>query len=211
MAAHPGRIASINILLVAVGFAAHMSAHAGENGLYGFVGAGIGYWDTGDNSLRGTLDNLGGGTGVAERIDRSIKLGLGYQFNAYNAIDIAYHDNGRYKMQLQTVSDGRVNFDVKVRRVAASYILNIPATENLSVTGRVGISRWSEKIRGDFIDQGISASETRNDTDALWGLGLRYRMSPSVSLAIEYETFHQQEDNLYWDFGALTSAVLVKF
>lgn len=211
MAAHPGRITYVHALLLAAGLAAQLPAHAGEAGLYGFVGAGIGYWDTGDNSLRGTLDNLGGGSGVSERLDKSVKLGVGYQFNAYNAIDIAYHDNGNYALKLQTVGFGRVNYDIKVRRVAASYILNIPATENLSVTGRVGISRWTEKISANAVDLGEQSEFKRNDTDALWGVGLRYRMSPNVSLAIEYETFHQQEDDLYWDFGALTSAVLVKF
>lgn len=211
MAPRPGRISCVHALLLAAGIAAGLPAHADDQGVYGFLGAGLGYWDTGKSSLQGTLNNLGGGAGTAERMGKSVKLGVGYQFNTYNGVDIAYHDNGSYHLQLQTPLFGRVNYDIKVRRIAVSYILNIPASENLSFTGRAGVSRWSEKVEGEFADLGVSVSDDRRDTDVLWGLGMRYRMSPNVSLAIEYETFHQQQDNLYWDFGALTSAVIVKF
>ena len=211
MAAHPGRISYVHALLLATGLAAALPASAADQGPYAFIGGGVGYWDTGDDSRDIALDNLGGGTGSSDRTSGALKAGIGYQFNTYHGVDLAYHNTGRFGLKLQTDFFGRVNYDIKARRIAASYILNIPATTNLSFTGRVGINRWEEKVTENAVDLGQRNEFKRNDTDAVWGLGMRYRLNPTTSLAVEYESFHQQEDDLYWDFGEGTIALLVKF
>lgn len=211
MAARSGRTSFALALLTAAGVGAAQPAFATDQGFYGLVGAGIGYWNSGTDSRNVALGNSGGGTGSTDQTSGAFKIGLGYQLNVYNGIDLAYHDSGRFSHDLQTTGLGNVKFDIKVRRLALSYVLNIPATKNLSFTGRVGVNRWEENRDIELVDLGLSGSEKRNDTDTVLGLGMRYRIGQQATLAVEYEHFHQQEDDLYQDFSETTVGLLFRF
>lgn len=192
-------IATVGILGTSAAFADSSS------GLYGVVGGGLGYWNMGEDSRTVALENAGGGSGTTDTTSAAFKVGLGYQFNVYNGIDLTYHNNGKFQHRLQTNAFGDVTLDVKVRRVVLGYVLTIPATQNFSVMGRVGVHRWEEKWSDGF------NTVKDNDTDATFGVGAKYRLSNNASLTLEYEHFHQQENNLYLDFSETLLGLQYRF
>ena len=185
-------------------------ASAGDNsGFYGLVGGGIGYWSNGDASRDVLIGNLGGGTGSTDKSSGAYKIGVGYQINTYNGFDFAYHYTGKFAHNIDSSPVGPVRTEVKVSRLALAYVLSIPATERLSILGRIGVHRWEEKITsrtvvGDF-------ESKRNDTDTTFGIGSRYALGSNMALTLEYEYFHQQEENRYLDFSETTVGLQYRF
>lgn len=204
-----GRNVLIRALAVGACLGATPAAHAFDQGLYGIVGAGLGYWSNGDASRGVLLDNLGGGSGSTDKESAAYKIGLGYQINTYNGFDLAFHDTGTFTHNIDSSPFGPVKRQRDVRRIGLSYILSIPATQRLTVMGRVGVHRWEEKTTTTVA--GETFKEKRNDTDAILGLGLGYKFGDRVKLTLEYEFFHQQEDQLYQDFSELTAGLQFRF
>jgi outer membrane protein with beta-barrel domain len=151
------------------------------------------------------MANLGATDGSTDSTSAAFKVGAGYQFNTYNGLELAYHHGGTYTHHLTDGVDS-LDIDVKLRRVSLVYVLSIPATSNLSFNLRAGVQRWEEKVFVDGEDAG-----KRNDTDATWGVGAKYRLGERTALTLDYHTFHQQEDQLYLDFGELMAGVQIRF
>jgi len=196
----------LGALLAAAGIIGASQAFAGnDSGVYGLVGGGVGYWNSGEDSRMVALENRGGGTGTTDTRSAAFKVGIGYQFDVYNGIDLSYHNNGKFQHRLQSTFFGDETIDVKVRRVVLGYVLTIPATQNFSVMGRVGVHRWEEKWSNG------QESVKDNDTDATFGVGAKYRLGSNAALTLEYEYFHQQENNLYLDYSETLLGLQYRF
>lgn len=196
-------------LIVAAGAVGGQAAAAGNEGFYGLAAGGVGYWENGDASRDVLLSNLGGGSGTTDKTSGAYKLGVGYQFNEYNGVDLAYHYNGKFAHKIDSSPFGPLTRERKVRRIGLSYVLSIPATQNLSVMGRLGVQRWEEKATTNSLF-GTETSK-RNDTDAMYGIGAKYRLGERASMTLEYEYFHHQEDALYLDFSEVTAGLQIRF
>lgn len=210
MAVHLGRKSLIRTLIIGASLVTALPANAFDQGFYGIVGAGLGYWSNGDASRDVLLGNLGGGSGSTDKESVAYKVGIGYQVNAYNGFDLAFHDTGTFAHNIDTSPIGPVKRERDVRRIGLSYILSIPATQRLSVTGRVGVHRWEERTT-TTVGTAEPIEEKRNDTDAILGLGVSYKFGSRAKLTLDYEFFHQQEDQLYQDFSELTAGLQLRF
>lgn len=196
----------LGALLAAAGIIGAPQAFAGnDRGFYGLVGGGVGYWENGEDSRMIAIQNLGATGGSTDSTAPAFKIGAGYQFDTYNGLELAYHRSGTFSHHL-TDGTNTLDIDIKLRRVSLVYVLSIPATNNLSFNLRAGVQRWEEKATVGGSDGG-----TRNDTDATWGLGAKYRLSERTALTVDYHTFHHQEDQLFLDFGEFIAGVQVRF
>lgn len=176
-----------------------------SSGLYGLVAGGTGYWETYDASRTATLVNVGGGTATVDKFSAAYKLGVGYQFNTYSGVEVAYHHGGKYDVSLRNTGAGDADITLKVRRVAFTYVLTIPAGKDFSFLGRLGAHRWQEDITS------ANASAKRNGTNMTFGLGGKYRLRESTDLTLEYENFQNEDSEGYQTFGALTAGLWVRF
>lgn len=176
-----------------------------DQGFYGLVGGGVGYWENGEDSRMIAIENFGATGGSTDSTAPAFKIGAGYQFDTYNGLELAYHRSGTYSHHL-TDGTSTLDIDIKMRRVSLVYVLSLPATSKLSFNLRAGVQRWEEKFTVGGSDGG-----KRNDTDATWGLGAKYRLGERTALTLDYHTFHHQEDNLFLDFGELLAGVQVRF
>ena len=198
--------AVLRALLAATGIAGASCAFAGsDHGFYGLVGAGLGYWEDGDDSLNIGIQNSGADSGTVDKTATAYKLGVGYQFKTYNGLELSYHNTGKFKQQLNFGTD-TAEVQVKVRRTSLVYVLSMPATANLSFNLRAGVQRWQETwtLDGQF-------PEKFRGTSATWGVGTKYRIGERTALTLDYQTFHQQDDGLYLDFGEFLAGVQVRF
>lgn len=176
-----------------------------NSGFYGLAAGGVGYWETYDPSRSDTLLSAGGGTATTDKFATAFKLGVGYQFDTYNGVDVAYHHGGKYDLQLRNTPSGDNDITLKVRRVALAYVLTIPVGADFSFLGRLGVHRWQEDVTSR------NGSGKRSSTSMTFGVGSKYRLGERTDLTLEYENFQDQEGDGYQTFGALTMGVRARF
>jgi len=135
------------------------------------------------------------GAAMSSIYDRDLDTGFnvvgGYQFNDYFAIEGGYFDLGRFGYNAITVPAGTVNGDISLRGINLDVLGFLPITENLSVFGRVG-ANYSE-AKDSFSATGpitiTDPDPSRRDVNYKLGLGVQYRLTPSLATRLEIERY----------------------
>jgi OOP family OmpA-OmpF porin len=142
----------------------------GESGFYG--GAGLGRTQSDVNAP--------GISGDDE--DTAWKLFGGYQINRYLGLELGYHDLGRASA---TGPGGSATFDSTAW--TGSVVGSLPITQRFAGFAKVGLARTETDAVGT-IGGAPSVTNDRN-TDATYGLGLRYDFTKAVGVRGEWERF----------------------
>lgn len=112
---------------------------------------------------------------VSER-DTSYGAFVGYNFHQNFAIEAGYR-----RLADVDYRAGGVTANVKADQLALSVVGSLPVAENLSVYGRLGANRLEAKARV------ANVSVKDNETKALYGVGLNYAFSPTLSARVEVQ------------------------
>lgn len=111
------------------------------------------------------------------------KLFAGYRFNEYFAVEASYFDFGEF--------EDRAN-SLEVDGFGLAAVVSYPITSDLDIFGKIGIQDWDAETRGP-IAQGLS---TDSDTDAFYGIGVRYSITDSISVQAEAERYEIEDFDL---------------
>lgn len=150
--------------------------------------------------------------------DTEYKLSLAYFWDAFFGAEVAYYDFGDVTRN-DTATDLRIDETYGADGIFYGLTARLPLTDDLALIGRAGRIRYSSDahIRYDVAGVAGAVSSTDHDSAGLYGLGLRYRLTPEFSLNAEYEQsndirvedidingqrFEQAADRRVWNLGA---------
>ncbi|HHO59556.1 MAG TPA: porin family protein [Thiotrichales bacterium] len=158
-----------------------------------YIGAGLGRvkTDTG-------VSNISGSAELDEK-DSGFKLFAGYQLNNNVAIEIQYADLGvaeltgntgdRFELEgvlLQFTEDNaRIAGESKSAGIA--MLVGLDATATINPYVKFGLQKWS--VDYTVSTPTLTASETEKGSDPFFGLGVGFRVTPSLSAMAEYERY----------------------
>jgi OOP family OmpA-OmpF porin len=110
------------------------------------------------------------------------KVFAGVKFNQSIALEAGYANFGE-----ASISADGARLAAKPQSFYAALVGSVPLGGQLSGFGKLGVSRNSTDLSASY---GLDKESTTNrTTSALLGLGLRYTISPTVSVVAEYEDF----------------------
>ncbi len=137
---------------------------------------------------------------------RALKLGLGYRYNDYFALELGYADLGEVDVNAEGVTPDENDFAEIVRvthpetadgwTYAGTVSLPIPKTENWYIHGRIGIFDWKSEYETHKNDQYYS-TDTYEDKTIFYGIGVSYRKYESWGARLEYEKYKLDQENVY--------------
>jgi len=172
------------LLLACVLGAATLPAMADNFYVLGDVGQGKMEVDVGDNY---TFD----------KTSTTYSVGVGYNFNQFFAVELAYRDLGDVTDR-GNFSDGGVYRDKRsADAFQASVVGSLPISDDFSLFGRVGVAKID--VDYDYTETGggldpLSASGSHTKTKALVGVGASYKIAPQLTLRAEYNQFAKWDD-----------------
>lgn len=124
-----------------------------------------------------------GGTKISGYSDRETSYGVfgGYQFNQNFAVEANY----------RVLADfSEFGADVEGEQLGLSVIGTIPLQNGFSVFGRLGYNRLSTEINGG----GMRFKDDENK--ALYGVGVGYAFTPTISGRVEVQKPHSDLTNI---------------
>jgi OOP family OmpA-OmpF porin len=189
-------------LLTAAILATSLPAQAADSGFYLTAGLGISVNDArqGDADQL-AIDLINSGYSSAEvEIDKAAaagKIGIGYKFNRYLAIDLAYMNLGTFETRVRTTGpSGEITAEDQITGTAFSIIGMLPVSENWSVFGRAGSLKWKEtiEIRGCAVSCILTDMSTKG-RDGFIGFGGNWEISERWGLTAEWDAVKLKYDD----------------
>lgn len=116
--------------------------------------------------------------------DTAFKLALGYQFNQNFATEFTYARLGEADTANTTVPGSSKN-KVSAYALAAKLYPTISAPVKPFV--KLGINRLTNKESGE--DKGTPYSYKESKTNALYGIGVEWLLTPKMRIGLEYESY----------------------
>ena len=111
-----------------------------------------------------------------------VRAYAGFQINPAFGIEGGYVHFGN----VSAVEDG-INFAFKPTSVYAAATGTMPMSPSLNLMGKVGIARSNSTFEASSQGQKFSADKT--GTSAMFGIGVEYKFSETMSVVAEYENF----------------------
>lgn len=188
--------------LAAAIIAASLPAQADDNGFYVTAGLGFTVNDVEQSDADALANDLiaAGYSSASVELDKTAaagKIGFGYKFNRYLAIDFAYVNLGTFEARIHTTGpSGEFTADDQVTGTAFSIVGMLPVSENWSVFGRAGSLKWKETLE----IRGCAVSCVRSDTsikgrDGFVGLGANWELSERWGLTAEWDAVKLKYDD----------------
>lgn len=101
-----------------------------------------------------------------------IEGAVGFHFTPHLGIEASFIDFGRFGDRLA---------DAEVDGWTAAAILRLPLTDTTGLYAKGGLLFWDAAVsRADDVEEAI------DDSDVFYGAGLDFRVSPLISIAVEY-------------------------
>lgn len=119
-----------------------------------------------------------GQTKIDDFGDRETSYGVfaGYQINPSFAIEANYRNLAEFDYRV-----GTVTADLETTQIGLSVIGAMPLSSNFSLYGRLGYNRVDVKATVG------TASADEDESGVLYGVGLNYDFSPTVSARVEFQ------------------------
>ena len=153
------------------------SALAAESGFYGAFDLG-----------QSTINPVGATTGIAfKKTDTAFRLGAGYQINKNFGVEANYTDFGKLT-GTATVLGLPVSLSSPGTGYGVAVMGTLPMTDSFAFTGKVGIESVTFKTNVSVIGLNIIAASA-SKTNATFGVGIKYNLTPTVALRAQYEDF----------------------
>lgn len=219
------RPAVLNVLAAILIGAMSVPAVAERGGAY--VGLGLGLvkypdatsWVSNEISARMTA---AAGTPVSasatqDTYGMGAKLFGGYAINQNASVEVGYHDLGETKITVATspvVTSS--TYTVEGKAFSLSLILNQDVGLRYAVFGKMGWYRAETKIhsRKTVGTDVITERESASNMGTIFGLGMTYLLSSSMSLRAEWENLFRVGDDIKTakgDVNMLTVSVVHRF
>jgi OOP family OmpA-OmpF porin len=110
-------------------------------------------------------------------------LFAGFGVTRFLAFETGYTDFGS-----PSESFGNVTYDLDLKVGALWAIGILPATERLSLYGRLGYSAWDAETTVNV--PGEDPETSKNDgNDLAYGFGIAYNITPRLGLQLEWENY----------------------
>jgi OmpA-OmpF porin, OOP family len=189
------KLATLRLCLLA-GLAPAMGAPAlAQEGGYFYGGLGAGMSRAHIDQDRITSGLAGNGLAVTgfNRDQRGKAFGLfgGYQINRNFGFEAGYVDLGQFGFTASTSPAGTLRGQIKLQGLHLDLVGTLPLTESFSLIGRVGMQ--NTRARDQFVSSGAvtvaNPNPSARSTQAKFGAGVQYEVSPSFLMRAEAERF----------------------
>ncbi|RYG11260.1 MAG: hypothetical protein EOO07_20875 [Chitinophagaceae bacterium] len=151
---------------------------------------------------------------TAKETTTAYSLGVGYNFNQFFAVELAYRDLGHVTDHGFYTDEGvQYSYRDKTSATAfqASVVGSLPISDEFSVYGRVGVGRIDVDYDSFEIDSSNNAwsdSVSESKTKGLLGIGASYKITPEIAIRAEYNQFAKWDDT---KLSALTLGATYSF
>ncbi|HET7525425.1 MAG TPA: porin family protein [Burkholderiaceae bacterium] len=125
------------------------------------------------------------GTISCDNNDTGWKAYGGYNINPLFGVEAIGYDMGTPRAVVPIFGFGPVNATLNTTGFALAGVINVPLGTTVDLMGRLGIA--SNKLKAGVAGSGFSGSDSETSTDALWGIGLGFRLTPNVSIRTEID------------------------
>ena len=170
--------------------------YAAQNGLYGLGGIGMSsshhnYIDVAGRNSRHYNDN----TVISEEKNSfAAKLGLGYQFCSYGAVEGGFYWLGKTNQGVSAIEKGArtpvsSTAKISVFGLAVDLVGRYPATENLAFFGKVGVALLKTKVGSQATEAEYTFKDNKTALSPKLGVGMEYVFTENSALRFEYERF----------------------
>lgn len=150
------------------------AAVASESGVYGA-------FDLGQSKMADACTGIPAGVSCTNTAT-AFRVAGGYQVNKNFGIEANYMDSGK-----TTASGFGVTVDGGVTGFGVAAVGMLPLSETFALTGKIGVESMSLKVTGTGF--GVAVSQSASNTNATFGVGMKYNLTPSVALRAQYEDF----------------------
>ena len=125
------------------------------------------------------------GTISCDNSDTGWKAYAGYNVNPMFGVEMIGYDFGGTQGVVAFPGFGLVNASMKTTGFGLAGVINVPLGPSVDLMGRLGIG--SNKLKVSVSTAGFSGSDSATSTQALWGIGLGFRLTPALSLRTEID------------------------
>lgn len=184
----------VSVLVVVMVFAFAQMGAAAETEMY--VGIGVG---------QTKLDVSSADTGDPDKLDDSdtgIKVFGGVKINPNFAIEFGYINMGEGVATFN--GPPAVSITAESSSLFAAVMGIIPIDKQFEFFGKLGFHFW----QSDFTLSGVSGSGDGDGTDLMYGIGLAYNITPTVSVRVEYENYTNVGDGATLTAAGLGTATM---
>jgi OOP family OmpA-OmpF porin len=115
--------------------------------------------------------------------DTTYTARLGYRFNPFLAIEGGYYDLGHYNFS-STVGSTVISGSAKAKSFGLSAVGIVPLGRQFEAYGRLGIE--SSELKANANTTLLTASDSDRQTGATYGVGARWKFTPTVGLFAEW-------------------------
>ena len=161
--------------------------------------AGNGYVGINAGSTKHTVDFEGS---KGSETTTGVRVYGGYQVNPGFGIEAGYVHFGKI-----SETDEGFGITFKPTAIYAAATGTMPISPSMNLTGKIGVSRNDSTFSASF--EGDSASFDKNNTTAMFGIGVQFKFSDTMSLVAEYEDFGKVAKFDEGDFKATMKASIV--
>jgi OOP family OmpA-OmpF porin len=191
------RLASVGLAVVGL-LGSSLAQAQDDRGFYLGGSVGLTKLDSG-NTAQDTANSIValGFSSAQVTVDESskgFKVFAGYQFNRHLAVEGFYSDLGSFDVSIATTGPATsIAGDVSVKGFGADLVGIYPASETVSIFGKVGVFSWDSdtSLRGTGgAAAGQSASASESGSDAKFGLGADWKLGKNVRLRTEWEYYN---------------------
>jgi OOP family OmpA-OmpF porin len=102
-----------------------------------------------------------------------------------------------------------INASLKTTGFALAGVINVPLGASADLIGRLGVA--SNKLKVDANSGNLSGSDSETSTQALWGIGLAFKVSPSVAIRTEIDGTSATYAGERFDSTLFSLGVSIKF
>jgi OmpA-OmpF porin, OOP family len=159
---------------LAIGALASGATVAGAQSLY--IGAAGG-------ATRSNADCTG--TLSCDNSDTGWKAYAGYNINPLFGVEVVGYDMGASNGVIAAPGFNLISGSLKTTGFALAGVVNVPIGMSADLIGRVGVG--SNKLKVSVTSGNLSGSDSETSTQALWGIGLAFKLSPSLSIRTEID------------------------
>ena len=125
------------------------------------------------------------GTLSCDNNDTGWKVYAGYNVNPVFGVEVVGYDMGSPNAVVAVPGFSPVNGTLKTTGFALAGVINVPLGPTVDLMGRLGVG--SNKLKIDISSGGLSGSDSETSTQALWGIGVGFRLTPTLSLRTEVD------------------------
>jgi OmpA-OmpF porin, OOP family len=125
------------------------------------------------------------GTLSCDTSDTGWKAYAGYNINPMFGVEVVGYDMGATTGSIFFPGSGVINASLKTSGFALAGAINVPLGASVDLIGRLGVG--SNKLKVDASSGGLSGSDSETSTQALWGIGLAFKVTPNAAIRTEID------------------------